>query len=61
MFTIVSTQNTEFILVVLFINYYILYLYYNYEPTFAHPIYTVQYKAETVSVIDELSQSGHFV
>ena len=31
-----STLNTEFILVLLFINRHIIYLYYNCKPTFAH-------------------------
>ena len=36
-FTVVSTQNTYFILALLFMNYCIIYLYYNYKPAFAHP------------------------
>lgn len=34
-----STQNTKFILVLLFVNHCTRYLYYNYKPSFAHPVY----------------------
>lgn len=36
-FKVVSMKNTEFMLVLLFINYSISYLYYNCKPTPAHP------------------------
>ena len=36
-FTVVSTQNMQFILVLLFINYFIIFHTNNYKPTFASP------------------------
>ena len=36
-FTVVSMQNIDFILVLLFLNYCNTYLYYSCKPSFAHP------------------------
>ena len=42
-FTVVSMQNTELILVLLFNNYCIIFHTNNCKPTFAHPVYTHTY------------------
>ena len=58
--TAVSVENTEFILV-LFISYCIIYLYYNYKPTFVYPYILYNFNPFTLTETSLGQQMAYIV